>query len=56
MYLFEFLTVAYRIHCVDGGAQISRPCVWSAGLHGVLGTACRCLVSRSGGYDGQAYE
>lgn len=34
MYLFEFLTVAYRIHCVDGGAQISQPCVWSAGSTG----------------------
>jgi hypothetical protein len=32
MYLFEFLTVAYRIHCVDGGAQISP--VWSAGSTG----------------------
>lgn len=32
--LFNFLTVAYRIHCVDGGAQISQPCVWSAGSTG----------------------
>jgi hypothetical protein len=55
MYLFELLTVAYRIHCVDGGAQISQP-VCGPRAPRVLGTAYRCPVSRSGRDDGQAYE
>jgi hypothetical protein len=51
MYLFEFLTVAYRIHCVDGGVQIRQPCV-VRGLHGFSGPPAAAWCPGQG----QAYE